>query len=164
MPNTKETPQPFPFCWGASFIYTFSICIIAVAGWQPSSFPAPADSAAVWRTFELQIRLMSTPLQIKIKTTDIGNNKNKNHHSNCYAHNSYPFFFFLGISSSCIRNIPHAREAPTTDMPVINKYNLSSIPSKIEEMMTAVVIYFAMSSSQLANLSIRFFALSTMQR
>lgn len=41
-------------------------------------------------------------------------------------------------------------------MPVIYKYNLSEIPN-IEDIITAVVIYFAISNNQFANLSFRFF-------
>ena len=45
---------------------------------------------------------------------------------------SYPFFFF-GVSSSCISNNPHPKEALTTNMPVINNRSLSSNPSNIED-------------------------------
>ncbi len=96
--------------------------------------------------------------KIEIQTSDIGNQKNKKHHSDWNIHNYLPFFFFKS-SSSWISNNPHPREAPTTAMPVNNKYDLFSIPSNIEEMITAVVIYFAISNSQLANLSFLFFLL-----
>lgn len=65
----------------------------------------------------------------------------------------YPFFFLFFGSSSWIRSRPQPNEAPTTAIPAIKRYALSSIPSKIDEIITAVVMYLAISSSQLANLS-----------
>ena len=106
--------------------------------------------------------ILLTISKIEIETTYICYYKNEKHHSNCYIHIVYPFFFF-GESSSCISSIPHPKEAPTTATPAINKYILFSIPSNIEEIITAVVIYFAISNNQLANFSFRFFLLFTLQ-
>ncbi|MBQ8705631.1 MAG: hypothetical protein IJ548_04970 [Paludibacteraceae bacterium] len=76
---------------------------------------------------------------------------------------SLSFFCFL-VHHLELGVVPHPKEAPTTAMPAINKYSLFSIPSKIEEIITAVVMYFAMSNSQLANLSFLLLFLFMLQR